>query len=337
MKKLLALPFVFGTALQADTPTVLTDIAPLHGITAAVMQGVGQPKLLIDQSADPHNYALRPSAARWVQDADLILWMGPELTPWLQKTLDNIAPKRNELRFLAIEETALLAARTGVGLSNDHDHDDHEDEHHDDHDDEHHDDHKDEHHDDHEDEHHEELTHKAHHDKQDNPDPHAWLSPENAGRWAHVIADDLAKIDPENAAQYQANAMAFSEGLVALTGEIHTELKPVTGYNYMVFHDAYQYFENSFDIQVRGAIQDSADKKAGAARIRSVQEMVEQEDIHCLLSEPTGSDSILELAIEGHDVGIATVDPLGQHLELGADFYPNLLRDMAGKLKACGP
>lgn len=77
------------TAAFADVPTVITDIPPIHALVAQVMGDLGTPTLLLAKGADEHDFALRPSQAGQVTDAGLVVWIGHELTPWLDGALEN--------------------------------------------------------------------------------------------------------------------------------------------------------------------------------------------------------------------------------------------------------
>ena len=259
-----------GTA-TADVPAVAVDIAPVHSLVARVMQGVGEPSLIVKPGASPHEYSLRPSEANALQEADLVFWMGEDLTPWMENAVETLATNAAVTTLLEVDETNLLEFREGA-LFEAHDHDDHEDEDHDDHDhdehaeaDEHdHDDHDkhDEHdHDDHddqaerEDHDHEEHAEKDEHGHDDHDDhagheghdhgehdPHAWLSPQNASAWLNVIAAQLSAAAPENAGAYFANAAEGRAELETLVSDVNAILDPVRGGSFIVFHDAYQYF-----------------------------------------------------------------------------------------------
>ncbi|WP_170559698.1 zinc ABC transporter substrate-binding protein [Ruegeria atlantica] len=364
-----------GTAM-ADAPSVAVDIAPVHSLVARVMEGVGTPNLIVQPGASPHEYNLRPSEADALQNADLVFWIGEDLTPWMEGAVETLADGATVTTLLEADGTVLLDFREGALFeAHDHgddehaegdDHDDHGDEHaegedhddhdhedhadekdHDDHDhgDEHaedkdHDDHDhgDEHaegedHDDHGDEH---AGHDDHHDHaHGDHDPHAWLSPENANNWLNVIAAQLSAADPDNAGAYFANAAAAREEMAALSAEINQALEPVRGGNFIVFHDAYQYFENAFDFPASGAISIGDASDPSPARIAEVQGRIREEGINCVLSEPQFNQGLVATVMDGTEAKTAVIDPLGSDLEPGAALYPQMIRNIAKTLADC--
>ncbi|WP_171240970.1 zinc ABC transporter substrate-binding protein [Ruegeria sp. HKCCA5491] len=321
--------FMGGTAL-ADVPNVAVDIAPVHSLVARVMEGVGTPDLIISQGASPHEYNLRPSEAAALQDANLVFWMGEDLTPWMEGAVETLADSATVTTLLETDGTILLNFRENA-LFEAHDHDDHaKHDGHDDHaeakghDDEHaHDDHDHEGHDDHDG--------HAHGDH----DPHAWLSPENANTWLNVIAAQLSAADPDNAGTYFANSAAAREEMAALSAEIAETLEPVRGGSFVVFHDAYQYFENAFDFPASGAISIGDASDPSPARIAEIQARIKDEGVKCVLAEPQFNPGIVEVVMDGADANTAVIDPLGSDLEPGAALYSQVIRNMAQTLADC--
>ena len=357
---------LMGGVAFAEVPRVAADIAPVHSLVARVMDGVGAPDLIIQTGASPHEYSLRPSEASALQEADLVFWIGPDLTPWLTETIENLAPDAAVTILLESEGTIKLEFREGA-LFEAHDHDDHGDEDHDEEDghdnhdhDEHaeekdHDDHGEEHadedgHDDHgHDEHAEDEDHEDHEDHDDHGDdhagheghdhgahdPHAWLSPQNAANWLNVIAAQLSVADPDNAGTYFANAAAGRAEMDALVTQVNATLDPVRGGSFVVFHDAYQYFETDFDFPASGAISISDASDPSPARIAEVQARIADEGISCVLAEPQFNAGLVTTVLDGSEANTGVIDPLGSDLEPGATLYPQLISNMATALADC--
>ena len=342
-----------GTAM-ADVPRVAVDIAPVHSLVARVMEGVGMPDLILPPGATPHEYNLRPSEAAALQEADIVVWMGEDLTPWLEAAVETLAGDASVMTLLEAEGTALLDFREGALFeAHSHDHGDHDDHAHDDHDheehahDDHDHDHDDHAHDDH-DHDHEDHAHDDHdHDHEDHAhdehaghdhgehDPHAWLAPTNAGAWLNLIAAELSAADPDNAGTYFANAAAARAEMEALSVEVNGILDPVRGGSFIVFHDAYQYFETDFDFPASGAISLSDATDPGPARIAEIQARVRDEGVDCILAEPQFNPGIVETVLDGTDANTGVIDPLGVNLEPGPALYPQLIRNMATTLAEC--
>ena len=332
-RKLLALSLtvtLMGGTAFAKTPQVAVDIAPVHSLVARVMEGVSTPDLIVQPGASPHEYSLRPSEAAALQNADLVFWIGPDLTPWLSETIETLAPDADVTVLLKADGTIELELRENT-LFEAHDHDDHDDhgdeENHGDHDD-----HGDEEkgHDDHRDESagHEGHDHGAH-------DPHAWLSPQNAMTWLNVIAGQLSAADPDNAGAYFANAAAGRTEIEALIGEVNATLDPVRDGQFIVFHDAYQYFETDFDFPASGAISIGDASDPSPARIAEIQGRIADEGIDCVLAEPQFNPGLVATVLDGTEAQTGILDPLGSGLAPGSALYPQLIRNLATALAGC--
>ena len=196
-----ALTLAVGIAM-ADVPKVAVDIAPVHSLVSKVMNGLGKPRLVIPASASPHQYQLRPSEAKSLQDAKLVFWIGKDLTPWLDKGLAVLAKNASVTTLLEVEEIKLLDFRENIFFQNHDDHDDHDD--------------------------HEGHDHGEH-------DPHAWLSPEIAKIWLNIIATKLSEVDPDNAETYFSNANSAKRELDLLSDEVNKLLDPVRDKQFIVF------------------------------------------------------------------------------------------------------
>ena len=308
----------FSGAALAETPKVATDITPVHSLVAQVMEGAGAPALLIAPGASPHGYAMRPSEASALEAADLVFWIGEGLTPWLEGSIASLAGDAHVIALLGVDETRVLPFREGIAFdehdAQDNDHDDHG------HDDHGHDDHGHDNHD--------------HGHAHDGADPHAWLDPVNARVWLDVIAEELAEHDPGNAALYKANAAAAQAEIAALEVDIAEQTAPLRDVPFLVFHDAYQYFETRFDIAAAGAIAlgDAADP--GPARVAALRDMAKERDIACVFSEPQ-FDPKLVRTVFGDSIGHGVLDPLASDIVPGPALYSEILRGMARAMTEC--
>ena len=351
-----AMATLMATTALADAPSVAVDIASVHSLVAKVMDAVGTPDLVIQQGASPHEYNLRPSEAAALQNADLVFWIGEDLTPWMEDAVDTLAANADVTTLLDADGVTLLDFRENALFEahahGDEDHGDHDHDHdHDheeakaeghDHDDHGHEEASAEGHDDHD---HGDEDHAAHDDHDDHEDhavhdhgahdPHAWLSPANAGTWLNVIAAQLSAADPDNAGTYFANAAAARAEMEALSAEVATTLEPVRGGRFIVFHDAYQYFESDFDFPASGAISISDASDPSPARIAEIKGRITEEGIDCVLAEPQFNPGLVATVLDGTEAGTAVIDPLGAALEPGAALYPQLIRNMANTLAEC--
>ena len=311
-----AITLLTGSAALADSPKVVTDIAPVHSLVSRVMDGIGKPDLIVPNETSPHDYRLRPADAEALESAGLVFWMGEGLTPWMGRALDSLSGEATIIELLALDETVTLPFREGA-LFDAHDHSEHDG--HDDHDDHDHD----KEHDDH-----------AGHDHGEF-DPHAWLSTDNAKTWLNVIAAKLSSIDPANAGGYFANASEAIAELDALDKEVDEMLDTVRGGKFIVFHDAYQYFETVYDFPASGAISLSDASDPGAARIAEIAKRIESENIQCVLSEPQFNANMVDTVMAGTEAKTEVIDPLGFGIEPGASLYTKLIKGMATSLVNC--
>ncbi|MEJ8475980.1 zinc ABC transporter substrate-binding protein [Roseibium algae] len=346
----LAASLMFSASAYA-APQVVATIKPIHSLVAGVMEGVGTPEILIDGAASPHSFALKPSQASSLQNADVVFWVGENLETSLAKALESLPGKATVVELSETPKLELLPFRTNDGFG-DHDEDEHHDGDHDDHGHDAHDDHdhdkadahadhdhdkaeSEEHadHDAHEEKHHDEAGHEGHHHT--GLDPHIWLDPENAIILVDSIANSLSEADSENAATYQANAAKMKDHIAALETEIQTSLEPVRGRPFVVFHDAYHYFEDRFSIPASGAIALNPETPAGADRISDIRETVKDKGIVCVFSEPQFPAKLVTVVLEGSSAKTATLDPLGTDLQDGPGLYEALLRQIAKSMTTC--
>ena len=319
---LLASTFLFtSTAVATADVKVVASIKPVHSLVASVMQGVSEPSLLVEGAGSPHTYSLKPSQAKELQAADIVFWMSHDLEAFLENSIESIAKNAKAVSLMDSHGLMKLNFREGGAFdAHDHGHDDHGDDKHDDHGHDKHDDHGDDKHDDH---------------GHDEVDPHVWLDPQNAKSLVHEIEEHLAEIDPSNAAKYEANAKAVMKKLDALTKEIEADLKPIRERGYVVFHDAYQYFEKRFGVSAVGSITVSPEVLPGAERVSELRDKVKSLNASCVFSEPQFEPKLVKTITENTDAGTGVLDPLGTNIKDGPELYFTLIRNMAKSLKDC--
>ena len=332
---LLAAPPAF-----AEPPRVVADVAPVHSLVAQVMEGVGSPSLLVEPGGDVHHLAMRPSVARALEQAQLVVQVGPELTPWLAEPLERIsdgttvltllqAPGWEPRRFDEAEDSVGEATPAGADATHDGEHDHEEDHGHGDnhgHEDDH--DHEDTHgHDDHD---HAEEGH-AH----DGIDPHAWLDPRIAAVWVEAIRAALTESDPDNADTYARNAAAATDRLAALEEEVSRRLLALPTGGWIAPHAAYGYFEDRFSFPSSGAVFDVEDAAPGPAHLAELRAAVADGSVTCVLSGAGGDTRPAEMLTSGSAAGTGTLDATGAGLEPGPALYGDLLTGIADALEGC--
>lgn len=289
------------TGPATAAPKVVASIKPVHSLVSAVMAGLGEPGLIVKGAASPHTYSLRPSDAAALESADIVFWTGHGLELFLANALDTLAPRAEQVELAETPGLVLLPLREG-GAFEPHSHGDED--------------------------------HDHDHDHGES-DMHFWLDPENARLMVSHIATVLAEADPENAAAYDANAEAELLRLDALEAELRHKLAPLAGKPFLVFHDAYQYFEHRFGLDVAGTVTVSPEIMPGAARIDQLRSRVKELDATCVFAEPNFEPAIIGAIIEDTGARAGTLDPEGSALIEGPDLYPDLLRGLADGLADC--
>ncbi|CBS90997.1 zinc ABC transporter substrate-binding protein ZnuA [Azospirillum lipoferum] len=306
-----------ATALpaQAEVPKVVVSIKPIHSLVASVMHGVGEPALLVRGGASPHSYTMKPSDAKALSAADLVVWVGPELESFLEKPLKANAPKATRLTLMELKGLTLLETREG-GAWDAHDHG-HEAGHkgHD----------------------HKGHDHKGHdHDEEhEELNSHIWLDPANARAIVKAVAEALAAKDPADAEAYRTNADRTLQQLDALDAELKATLAPVKDKPFVVFHDAYQYFEARYDLSAVGSITVSPDRRPSAKRLSAIRAKIGGLGAACVFAEPQFEPALVQTVVEGTKARTGVLDPEGAGLPEGEALYPTLLRNLAASLRGC--
>ena len=357
----------FFTSANADIK-VVASIKPIHSLASYLMDGVAKPDLIVDGYASPHGFALKPSHAKMLQNADIVFWVGEDLENFLEKPLDSIAKKAEKIELLEIKGLNKLKFRErnifddhddhghddhGHKKKDDHDdhddhakkeddHDDHDHKKKDDHDDHDHakkeDGHKEDDHDDHDhkkkddhDDHDDHDGHEGHHHGEH--DPHIWLDPINAKVILNEMVEHLIENDPKNASTYKSNLEKALKDIDKLTIEVMTDLNQST--SSIVFHDAYQYFEKRFNVNVLGAFTVNTDVMPGAEQLAEIREVIEHDKVACIFSEPQFNPDIINAVAKDMDIKTGVLDPLGATLTPGKTLYFDLIKNMSKSFKGC--
>lgn len=293
---------VFFAGYAFSAPSVVTTILPLHALTAGVMGNVAAPTLLIKGGNSPHSYSLRPSDAKALSNADLIIWVGTELESFLAKPLVNLSQKSRIITLIQQQELIRLPQRvSGVW----------------------------EHHD----EHGQEISETGHSEKHYNP--HLWLDPQNAIRIVRLVTEALIALDQTNRTVYQSNALDLEKRLLKLDQELDHQLQHVKDLPYLVFHDAYPYFEHRYNMHPLGAISINPERRTGAKRIAEIRNQIKASNALCVFSEPQFKPQLVQALISGTTANAGILDPLGADLSPGQESYFVLLRRMGENLSEC--
>ena len=285
---------------------VVTTIKPIHSLVSGVMDGVSNPTLIIESSNNPHNFSLKPSHAKMLEEADIVFWIGEDLESFMEKPLSSLAKDAVKISFMDLPSIKKLKFREKNIFDGHDDHDGHEDEH------EGHDDHG---------HHHGEF------------DAHIWLDPSNAIEMVLEISHELSEIDPDNAAKYEQNADKMVASLKNLISEVDSTISKDA--SFVVFHDAYQYFENRFGVSSAGALTLNPDVLPGAKQIDAIQDLIQDDNIKCIFSEPQYNPKIIETLAADMNISTGVMDPLGAFIDQGPEMYNQLILNIANSLKDC--
>lgn len=280
----------------AAAPKVAASIAPLAGIAAAVLGEDGPPALLLPSDRSPHRGALQASQTRVLADADVVLWIGPDLERGIGAALDAMPPTwvaEHTLRAEAVQGVRRRPLRRFAGDA--------------------------------------EPTEG----RTGGDDPHLWLDPGNAAAIARALAERLAILEPPRAAVYRANAERFAGSMTALEADLAESLAPVRGRRFVVFHDAYRYFETAFGLEAVAALTDEPGEPIGGRRLAEVRARAEADGAVCVFADAQAPEG----AVTGiaRDLGLkpGVLDPLGAGLEPGVDSYAILLKRLAEAFRGC--
>ena len=283
--------------LCAAPPRVVASIGPVHSLAAAVMGDRGELLQIVRGYGSPHVYQMRPSDAASLRDADLVLWIGPTMETFLQRPLRSARPGTRVVALMELPGLELLPSRPG-GAHGGHDHG---------------------------------------HGTDDPPhhDAHIWLSPHTAKVMAAAIAAELVALDPDNAVAYRANLDRLVWRIDAMEKGIASRLRPVRNVPFLVFHDAFRYFERSFGLASVGSVTLSPDRMPSARRIRELRAEIARSGARCVFREPQFESALVQVLVEGTGAGVGTLYPLGTEIAPGPDAYIDMMNANADALLAC--
>jgi zinc transport system substrate-binding protein len=282
-------------------PRVVVTIKPIHSLVAGVMAGVGKPELLLNGAQSPHTVTLRPSDVKKIGGADLIVWVGKDFEIFLTHSLKSLSPQTHVLQLQDSPGIAQLPIREGGVWESRHEH-----------------------------------TETSHDEPSGQPiDSHIWLSPQNAREIVTLVKQALIEIDPDNEQRYQDNARELKTRLNDLDQELLARLTPVQWVPFIVFHDAYQYFERHYQLNAIGSITLSPDRKPGARRIHEIHAKLEKLEARCIFSEPQFEPKLLKTIVAGTQVRTGVLDPIGADIPAGKDAYFVLMRRLSDSLVTC--
>lgn len=321
----------FGAAAaRGENLDVVVSIAPVHSLAAGVMEGVGEPHLLLQGGASAHTYAMKPSDAKRLQNADIIIQVSDGYEVFLQKSLKTLPKTARIITLDKISGITLLPVREG-GEFEEHAHDG---------------DHKHGH------------THgktgghahghgdkhtktagsygaKDEHAGHGEHDVHLWFDPGNAQVIVRHLAGIFSQAAPQHAEIFKGNAARMIEKLEVLDAEVRRMSENSKGKPFIVFHDIVQYFEKRYGLSSAGAVTLSPERQPGAKRLAAVRKKISRLGAVCVFAEPQFSPKLIETIIEGTQSKRGILDEIGVGLTPGPDLYFQFIRKNAESLNSC--
>jgi len=291
---------------HASTPEILVSIKPLHSLVSNITQGVTTPQLLLNKQASAHNFQLKPSQKRKLSQADLFIYSSNNIESFVEK----LEQSKNKTQFIQLSQLSDIEKLPNRGFSQHHDHA-------------------------------HETSHSDKNKQQEdaveghNVDGHIWLSIHNAKQISRQLAERLIELDPEHKSIYQKNLQVFTHEL-DMTKDINTLLlKPVRHKAFMVYHDAYQYFEHENELTNVMFVTSSPEVKPGIKRVRQLKKLIRDEKIQCVFYEPPSIPPLLKTLTEDHSAKLVPLDPIGSQLKAGTGHYIKLMKQTARKVHGC--
>ena len=297
LKILLSFSFLISySSLNAEVK-VVTTIKPIHSLVAGVMDGLGSPSLIVDGSNSPHNFSLKPSHAKMIEDAEIIFWVGEDLETFMIKSLESIANNATKVSFMDLDNITKLKFKEENILEvegYDDDHDKHAD---------------------------------------GEFDAHIWLDPKNAIEIVNEIAKTLSLKDPNNKNVYYSNAEKLNHSLNELIKKINLSINKDA--RFIVFHDAYQYFEKRFDVSSAGALILNEEALPSAKRVSEIHKIIKKQNINCIISEPQFNPNIIKSIAQDSSILTGSFDPLGSSFDTNKNLYFEMILSLSNSLKDC--
>ena len=295
---------LWGSATQAANAAVVASLKPLGFIASAIADGVTDTEVLLPDGASEHDYSLRPSDVKRLQGADLVVWIGPEMEAFMEKSVKNI-PNAKQVTIAQLNDVKPLLMKGADDDDDDHGHNDAGSEK------------SDEHH------HHGDYN------------MHLWLSPEIARASAVAIHEKLVELMPQSRAKLDANLKDFEAQLASTETQVGNELAPLKGKGYFVFHDAYGYFEKQFGLTPLGHFTVNPEIQPGAQRLHEIRTQLVEQKATCVFAEPQFRPAVVEAVARGTSVRMGTLDPLGTNIKLGKTSYSEFLNQLANQYASC--
>ncbi|MCV6587710.1 MAG: zinc ABC transporter substrate-binding protein ZnuA [Marinobacterium sp.] len=279
-------------------PEVLASVKPLQLIAQAVVGDLGHTDVLIPPGASPHHYALKPSDRRKLKRADIMLWIGPDLELFLEKVVAS--SQVPALTLLPQDSHADETAEEHAA-------------------------------------HADKIDEKEGHDHHDHGgvDPHLWLNPMEALKAAEQLSQRLATLYPQHKVTLEQNLLDFSARLITVDRQLKADLAPLQARGFFVFHDAYGYFMERYQLNMLGAFTVDPGRPIGTRHLADIRKQLKADAAVCVFGEPQFKAAVVKSVTEGLSVGYGELDPLALDARVSTTGYTDYLQQLGNQVKSC--
>jgi len=298
---------IFALPLNASTDkpgSIVVTIKPLYSLVAHLTEGISEPVLLIKQTQSPHHYNMRPSERRLLENASMIVWLGPQMESYLSKVIKQQQEKTRQTTIVSAIEANNLNL-----LNKRHKH-----------------------------------SHNKEHQvpvSADKPsqmiDQHIWLSTHNAIAISRHIAKSLISHDLKNTEHYNNNLQLLLNKIKQTQIFIKTNLNASPLLNeqaFISYHDAFQYFENENKLNYIDSINFDDETGASLKHLRRIKARIDNENIRCLVYQPP-KPAIINSLIKQTSIKATALDPLGLNVSNNKEAWFEIMQQLAVKFKQC--
>ncbi|WP_334320998.1 zinc ABC transporter substrate-binding protein ZnuA [Gilliamella apicola] len=299
--KMLSPLLIINSFILDANANIISSVKPIAFITQAVSDGVTNTDILLPDGASPHTYSLKPSDLAKIKTAELIIWVGEDLEtfmPTVLKSIDN--NKQIELMDIPTIKSLLRTSTNNHDQQETHSHNNDSD-----------------------------------HDHHGEYDEHIWLSPKIAKEIAQAVHDKLITIYPDKKDIIDENLNEFTVKLAETEQNIAKKLINVQNNGYFVFHDAYGYFESQFGLKNLGSFTINPAVQPGVQTVYAIKRELKEHQAVCIFREPQFSPAVIEKIVNGTDVRIGELNPLGTDITLSKNAYSQFLLRLTQQLLDC--
>ena len=296
---------------MSSPPRVVVTVKPIHSLIAGIMEGIGEPELLIEGDSSPHHIQLKPSEEQKLYGAQVIVWVGDIYEGGLKNRLDNLQGSAEIITIAELEGIHLYPYRRFKDEDG-HVHGDHSCCDHD----------------------HGPLSNGNHHHEISGKDGQIWLAPNNATVLVTQIAKKLAALDLKHAPLYLANSKKVIAKIHTLAVDLTRDMKDVKGKPYLTFHDFTQYFDRAFGTICKGVIRLDPNVEPSPKHLRDLEQQIFQKYVDVIFTEPQFDSKLIDMLVKDGQIHPAQLDYLGFNLEKGPELYFEMMRRLGHDMRA---